>query len=281
MGGIIDIDQYIGFIEQYKEFINVYANLDVIGDDEGTWRNQKYMEDKGYSPLPVYHIGDKIEYLYKCLEYPYFCLGGISKSIGDSRVKFLDKCWDIICDTPDRLPKCKVHGFGMTGLEMMIRYPWFSVDSTSWLTAGRFGGVLIPKRGDYTKRPWKISVSTRSPDRSDEGAHFDTLSTMEKDVVLKYFKENGLELGVSQFKYVPTNYILQENERWCDEEVQCINASENSTDKVIEIIIQEGLCNSHILRDCANFIYYRDLEKSFPLWPWPFVVKKKFGLGLK
>ena len=42
-GVTIDIDEYISFIKKNIKYITVYANLDVIGDPEATYRNQKYI----------------------------------------------------------------------------------------------------------------------------------------------------------------------------------------------------------------------------------------------
>jgi hypothetical protein len=44
-------------------------------------------------------------------------------------------------------PIIKVHGFGMTTFELMARYPWYSVDSSSWLMGGRNGTALFMVNG--------------------------------------------------------------------------------------------------------------------------------------
>tara|TARA_R110000751_G_scaffold167061_1_gene272925 strand:- start:612 stop:1511 length:900 start_codon:yes stop_codon:yes gene_type:complete len=140
----INIDDYCDFIKKYKKQITYYAQLDVIGDEQGTERNQKYMESQGLNPLPVFHFkGDykRLEALVK--EYDYICLGGL---VPLSRAKpiliaHLDKCFSIIKDN------CKVHGFGMTGMDILKRYPWYSVDSTSWIEASRRGTHYEFKNG--------------------------------------------------------------------------------------------------------------------------------------
>ena len=40
-GAKIDIQEYIDFIKEHQDVIEVYANLDVIGDPVSTWKNQK------------------------------------------------------------------------------------------------------------------------------------------------------------------------------------------------------------------------------------------------
>lgn len=143
-GAEIDIDEYCNFIKKHESKINYYAQLDCIGDEKGTERNLKHMESKGLTPLPVFHFKSD----YKRLEaltnqYDYICLGGL---VPLSRKKptliaHLDKCFSIIKD------KAKVHGFGMTGMDILKRYPWFSVDSTSWIEATKRGTYFEFKNG--------------------------------------------------------------------------------------------------------------------------------------
>lgn len=38
--------------------------------------------------------------------------------------------------------KAKVHGFAMTKTQFMLKYPWYSVDSSSWNTGQRFGILM-------------------------------------------------------------------------------------------------------------------------------------------
>lgn len=133
-GANIDIDEYCDFILKYKKQITYYAQLDVIGDEKGTEKNQRYMESRGLNPLPVFHFkGDfkRLEALVE--EYDYICLGGLVPLAKNKPLLMahLDKCFSIIKN------KCKVHGFGMTGMDILKRYPWYSVDSTSWIEASR------------------------------------------------------------------------------------------------------------------------------------------------
>ena len=60
-GKKIDIDKYIEFINRNKNFIKLYANLDVIGNWKETIKNQKYMEKKGLNPIPTFHMGENIK----------------------------------------------------------------------------------------------------------------------------------------------------------------------------------------------------------------------------
>lgn len=268
----IDIKQYIAWLKKYEDNIEIYANLDVIGDAEATWKNQEIMEASGLHPLPVYHVEDDVKHLYRCLDnYGYFCLGGMAVGYNKSdRNSFIDRCFSIICDTPENIPKAKVHGFGMTSLSLLFRYPWYSVDSTAWVMTSRMGSIFVPvmKEGqfDYEHPPIKVTVSNRSGGSKDknkgvEKKHINYINRrggILKEVISSYFKLKGFCLGHSEIKTVHSGYKPKDNERW-------FNRKENK----VEIKLQPGLSNDYLERDKANIIYFNDLEKSMKKWPWP------------
>lgn len=140
----ISISKYGDFIQENLSKISVYANLDVIGDHKATEINQRYMEGRGLSPLPTFHQGTPFSELSNLInEYGYIALGNISSSANDKRslFKWLDTCFNIIQGST------KIHGFGMTGAEVLKRYPWYSVDSTSWIGRSMRGDILRYQSG--------------------------------------------------------------------------------------------------------------------------------------
>jgi len=201
----INIDDYIEFIKKYKNYLTVYANLDVIGDPLKTWRNQKYMESRGLKPLPVFHTTrEDTIWLQKYLDagYEYIALGGMAGGDVPKRsiIKFLDRVWsDFLVDLKG-FPKVKVHGFGIGSVDLILRYPWYSVDSTTWVMVGRMGGVLVPQYNNitcsytYNKIPWKIAVSDKSPSQKEKFQHYNTLSRAVKVNIDKYFDEKGVTI---------------------------------------------------------------------------------------
>ena len=267
----INIQDYITFIKEHEDVIDVYANLDVIGSAEKTWKNQQTMEKAGLNPIPVFHFGEDEEMYLKPLitKYNRIGIGGMVKS-GDLK-SFLDRIFArYICDS-DGIPKTKVHGFGLTSLNLMLRYPWYSVDSTSWVVTGRMGSVYIPRHKGgkwvYDEDSWKIAVSNRSPNTKDAGKHIETLPPTQKQICLDYIHDKGFKLGRSDFKEVDQDYKLAENERWGEKK------EKGKSKRLIEIIVEPGISNKYQLRDEMNIIYFLDLEKSMPEWPQPF--KKK------
>lgn len=279
-GAKIDIQEYIQFIKEHEDVINVYANLDVIGDASATYKNQQIMEEAGLSPLPVFHYGSSEKYLKRYLKkHSYISLGGMVPISTSALVSWLDHIFTNYLTNTTGMPIVKVHGFGLTSLRLMLRYPWYSVDSTSWIVTGRLGSIYVPRFRNgqwlYDEDSWKIAVSNRSPNTKEAGKHIETLPPKQKQIILDYIHDKGYKLGKSAFKKVPETYQLKEGERWAEKKAEIKKGQ-----RLLEIIEEEGISNRYQLRDEMNIIYFLNLEKSMPEWPWPFKVKRNKGLGI-
>ncbi len=295
----INIQEYIQFIKDHIDYLDHYSVLDAIGDPVQTLKNQKIMEDAGLKPIPCFHYGEPLNYLTNYLDnYDYVSLGGMVPIPNVSLIEWLDNLFSkFICDDKG-MPKVKIHGFGMTSLDLMLRFPWYSVDSTSWVLTGRFGAVYVPKKKmgkyDYMQNSMTINVSNRSPKDKEEGQHFSTYSQMEQKEILEYFMAKGFEMGESEFRQEdPKTYKPKEGERWYGKELadaqreyvemgmgyKPITAWKE--DGIIELIKTAGLSNDYRLRDELNIIYFLDLQDNLPPWPWAFKIKKVEGFGFK
>ena len=164
----IDIKEYAQWIRENREYIHTYANLDVIGNAEATWENQQRLEDMGLNPLPVFHTREPWEYLERYVEkYDYVGLGGLvpfAKGRDPIYVPWVLKCFKMAQG------KCVFHGFGVTNWETLKNFPWYSVDSTSWLAGTQYGQVPIWDRKQnrikkidlYSKQWFELSDLMRS-----------------------------------------------------------------------------------------------------------------------
>jgi len=265
-GTTIDVYQYIDYIKEHQEYFSVYANLDVIGSAEGTWENQRIMEAAGLKPLPVYHVNEDLKFLHMAMEYDYFAVGGMARSSSSSLQYQVDEIFSILCPkSNDYYPTHKVHGFGCTKPSFLVSYPWYSVDSSSWVKYGLFGMVLIPKfyngSPQYNKPPMVVTMSNRSKS-AGEYQHFANLPTMEREAIFLYFEDKGLSVGESEIIPVDPGYELGEYECWLNKEKT-----------FIEFVVVSGLINDHKVRDHANLLYFLDLEKYQVSWPWPWRTK--------
>jgi hypothetical protein len=250
----IRIVEYAQFIRRNKDIIDLYFNLDVIGDGELSFRNWSFLKRRGLNPIPVYHIGTDEKFLKSYLqEADYIAIGAISNISTVKRLESLDRIWADYLIKPDGYPKLKVHGFGLTSIIIMRRYPWFSVDSTSWVQFSRYGIVLVPQRKNpstyiYNENPYKVNVSSRSPRKADAGEHITTFPKGIRIQILRYFRENNFRLGHSEFD-----------------------------DEGKEVKKQEGLCNNHLQRDLLNMLYYLRVGETMPEWPWRFSATSNHG----
>lgn len=196
------IDAYAKFIKKYKLAIHYYANLDVIGNAELSWRNQQYLEQKhGLKPVPVIHFGEGVDWVKFYLDkgYDFIGFGGLVISSRHHSKKWLDDCFNLICDTPDRMPKVRVHGFGVTSLAWMLRYPWWSVDSTSWARAAGLGKIYVPRKKnnkfEFKIKPIVIPISDENPTLKNGGGHFESFNKAEKSLILEWLDFVGIPLG--------------------------------------------------------------------------------------
>ena len=180
LGVDIDIDGYCNYIKRNLDIIKVEDGvvmasvLDGIGDPLKTWQNQLYMESQGAKPLPCFHFGEDERYLEWYIErYPYITIGGLVRTKAQDVMWWLDRIWNkYLVDGAGR-PKLKVHAFGVTTISLMERYPWHSVDSSSWIQATAFGAI-------YTSEFGPISISSESPNKHDAGRHYSTFTEIEK-----------------------------------------------------------------------------------------------------
>ena len=262
------VDKYCAFLIENKENFDLYVSVDVIFNPELSWKVQKYMESKGLSPLPVFHVGEDFKWLKRYIDnYDYVGLGGLGQTTSKKNwiVGMGDPAFSMICDDKG-MPRIKTHGFAMTSPDLVIQYPWFSVDSTSWFQFGKYGLIIVPKKKNgsfrYDESPHIISVSSRKKRKAD-AENFDHLPDRVKEYILEYIESKGLSMGKSELKSVAFDKKKPE-----------FHLSDNEISEE-EIVIEEGVCNSMYVRDELNLQYYLDLEANIPPWPRPWKKKIK------
>lgn len=239
------MDRYAKFIKEYSIAIDLYSNVDVIGHPGLTWRNQKYLEgEHGLKPVPVVHYQTSRTWLemYVDAGYKLIALGGM---VGNQSkvecIRWVDDCFNLVCSNPERLPCVKLHGFGITNYDCLIRWPWYSVDSASWIKNSAFGICFIPhkRRGQFVFdiKPYKITMGDDSTMATRGGNHYNTLRRAEKAVIHEWLEEIGVPMGSNDASGEPIKF---------------------------------GVWNYHAYRSRANLLFFERMRKSLPKWPWPF-----------
>lgn len=253
------MDDYADFIKSNPHSIDHYSNLDVIPNAELSHRNLCLLRDKhGLDPVPVVHFTTDLKWLRKYIKEgcQFIALGGLVGSINKPECReWLDSAFRIICDTPNGLPLLKVHGFGIAALEAMRRYPWWSVDSSTWIQTGGRGAILVPQKthGKFTflKPANVVSCALESPDRRHAaGHHLFNLPRAERRVVEEWLEVVGVAMGENDSK----------GER-----------------------VLFGIVNSFTERTLVNLRFFDLLCQSIQPWPWAFKTSNTArgrGLGL-
>ena len=137
------IDRYADFI--IKNDIKYFFELDIdsiVGYDK-VKELTKYLENKvGRKCIPVWHKSRGLEEWKKLTEeYDYVAIGGIvTKEIKSQEYRYFKPMLEIA-----KKNNCKVHGLGFTNLKSLSKYPFYSVDSTSWKSGNRFGTLYLFK----------------------------------------------------------------------------------------------------------------------------------------
>lgn len=191
LGVTLSVEDYCNYISRNMDIIRVDGKavmasvLDGIGDPLQTYRNQLEMEARGFRPLPCFHAGEDERYLeWYVQNYEYITLGGMVGSSTKQLCIWLDRIWDKYLTDGSGRPRLKVHGFGITAIPIMERYPWHSCDSSSWIQSAAFGSIVTPTHGP-------LAVSEKSPSRHDWGQHVTTLSQVEQDYVFGMLEKQG------------------------------------------------------------------------------------------
>jgi len=134
-GASVDLGEYADYCARVETQVEWYANLDVIGDWRAGVRNLAALERRGLSPVPVFHLGEP----WGLLED--FALGYGRVAIGRGPGVSFAGMWRMLEEIfgrfsrVDGAPLVAFHGFRMTDRRIMARFPFESVDSTTW-TAG-------------------------------------------------------------------------------------------------------------------------------------------------
>jgi hypothetical protein len=159
------------------------------------------MEAEGLHPVPCFHYGEPYDFLQHYISnYDYIC---ISAPKGAGQREFLDTCFKrYICDASG-LPRVKVHGFAIASIDLPLRYPFYSVDATTWMIIGRYGSILVLSEemanGFILNLHGKYLYPCRSPTSTKLAKHINTMTYTDRQFVMNIITEKGYRLGTSEF----------------------------------------------------------------------------------
>lgn len=193
----IDLNKYCHYIKTNSDIVDFASVLDAIGDYRGTWKNQAAIEANGVAVLPCYHYGEPLEVLeYYVKHYKHFTIGGLVPVSTPQMKIWLDRIWERVLTDENGVPKARIHGFGVTSLPMMLRYPWDSVDSSTWVQWAANGMILLPESGK------QIDISNQSSRRKQAWQHIDSLPQLQRQAIEDEIGRTGADPDrLRQFYY--------------------------------------------------------------------------------
>jgi uncharacterized protein Usg len=224
-GATVDLKAYARYIYLNRDIIETASNLDAIGTPgankklseetaQHSYDNQKKLESwlkpQGLAVQPVHHVRDPDHWLQRYIDegYDYIFLGGMVPETTPVLMKWLKHVWRNYLTDKDGYPKVKVHGFGLTTSSLMFEFPWYSVDSTSWVMTSMFGACYVDATlSDGTKRDFKVDFSSRSKKQEDDDSwHFARLQPDQQDSVMQRLEE----LEAARVKHPEIEAALEE-----------------------------------------------------------------------
>jgi hypothetical protein len=183
-GRVINIEEYCDYIDQKKDLIQFYIALDVIPGKinvapsekevsdavEQSVKNVDYMMSRGLKPIPVFHESDPDWVLEK-----YVSDGHELIALGATRSRGKPEIVHWLLPIFRKYPKQKFHGLGMTQKRIIEHFPFFSVDSTSWLNFARYGPeanlyLLKGRSSSFNRRVGIMAINDLKPCQEDWSA---------------------------------------------------------------------------------------------------------------
>lgn len=216
----LDLKKYIAFVKANEKSLFGYVSLDVIPGVFGQKRtlrevensakqgycNQQVMRDAGLNPIPVFHQGESFAWLDQFLKdgEPYIGISTAKDLSFDEHVRWLDQVYSILCDKQGR-SLVKTHGFGITNPPLLFKYPFWTVDSTTWSLTPGFGIVIVPiyvnGKPDYLRNPIRITTSgIHQKSAANQKMQLEALGPANYKAV-KQFLEQEAKVTVAECRY--------------------------------------------------------------------------------
>jgi hypothetical protein len=287
-GAEINLDEYIEYCLKYIDAISYVVNLDVIPARPGQkkipqeeiersaqqgWKNAQKMLRAGIPKeklIHVFHQNENFHWLERMVrEFDYIGLSPANDRTTLEKQTWLDSCMPYVTDSKG-FPTIKFHGFAVTALNLMLRFPWFSVDSATWAQQAGRGAIYIPQKKQGKERfdvlPHLVRIGHNSPfERTAD--HFTNLPPQQKQEFLDYFAMNEVPLGRSSCVRVEQKKGGRAPIRFCREREDCDFINRLPSQICQDVIEEEGLINKMNPRAYINALFLNNLQEAMPPWP--------------
>jgi hypothetical protein len=194
-------EDYAAYWHNVKDMFATASSLDAIGDAAKSYALLKELEHLGCKVQPVYHAREDPRWLVKYLDegYDYIFIGGMVHETTKWLTGWLDDLFDKYLTRADGTARVKLHGFGLTTPLLMSRYPWYSVDSATWVSRGMFGECLFLTSTGLRK----IVFSAQNPQaKMLDAPYYGNLSPVHQREVDRWLEPTGVTAAQCQESHV-------------------------------------------------------------------------------
>lgn len=144
-GSVIHPDEFAAWAVRWKTKLAWVASLDVIGNPDGTYRNWQYLRGAyDIDFVPTVHYGDDGSSLRRYVDegVDYIGLGGMVPFKSEPK-RLLRWSLAMFRYARKNFPQVRFHGWGVTHPDLIMNLPWYSVDSSGWGAAYRYGRLSL------------------------------------------------------------------------------------------------------------------------------------------
>lgn len=143
-GTPINIRAFADWAKKWRDSLSWVASLDVIGDAQGSRKNFDWLRNKDLDVIPTIHYGADPSLIKDYVKdgVDFIGLGGMVGRKSEPK-RLLRWTLSMFKYARDNHPEVRFHGWGVTHPDLVMNLPWFSVDSSGFSSAYRFGRLSL------------------------------------------------------------------------------------------------------------------------------------------
>lgn len=159
-GAPIDRDAFFEWGRRWRRNLLWVASLDVIGDPKASWANWR-AAPADLRLVPTVHYGSEPSLIDRYVEAgaDLIGLGGMVPFKSEPK-RLLRWCLSVMRYARDNHPHVRFHGWGVTHPQLVMNLPWWSVDSSGFSSAYRYGRLSL--FNPDTKKSVTVAMDGRS-----------------------------------------------------------------------------------------------------------------------
>lgn len=152
------IESYVDWVKKHQHLWAIYFTVDLDVCAADIYKRHKRLLKLGIKPVPVFHGDDSIDYMTRYHDLGHKLIGIGSPIWLRSNMTHRRRYLDAVFNHAAKL-NLEIHGLALTAAWVMIGYPFWSTDSSSWSRVASTGCLL--KFDEHRGRMTTVHVSDR------------------------------------------------------------------------------------------------------------------------